>query len=63
LTSSPYVFILWLLLVPEVFRLTGLDNYNLKDQSRFNKRTGHLLKAFLSHLPFPVCLFAHNGNL
>ena len=50
-------------IMPEVSRLTGLDNYNLIDQSRFDKRTGDLLKAFLSRLPFPVCLVAHNGNL
>ena len=50
-------------IMPEVSKLTGLDNYNLIDQSRFDKRTGDLLKAFLSRLPFPVCLVAHNGNL
>jgi len=50
-------------IMPEVSRLTGLDNYNLSDQSRFDKRTGYLLKAFLSCLPFPVCLVAHNGDL
>ena len=50
-------------IMPEVSRLTGLDNYNLSDQSRFDKRTGYLLKAFLSRLPFPVCLVAHNGDL
>ena len=50
-------------IMPEVSRLTGLDNYNLIDQRRFDKRTGDFLKAFLSHLPFPVCFVAHNGNL
>ena len=33
-------------IMPEVSRLTGLDNYNLIDQRRFGKRTGQLLKAF-----------------
>ena len=50
-------------IMPEVSRLTGLDNYNLIDQSRFDKRTGDLIKAFFSRLPFPVCLVAFNGNL
>ena len=50
-------------IMPEVSRLTGLDNYNLIGQTRFDKSTGDLIKAFLSHLPFPVCLVAHNGNL
>ena len=50
-------------ILPEVSRLTGLDNYNLLDQSRFDKRTGSLLNAFLSLLPLPVCLVAHNGDL
>jgi DNA polymerase III epsilon subunit-like protein len=50
-------------IMPEVSRLTRLDNYNLKDQFRFDKRTRHLLKSFLSRLPFPVGLVAHNGNL
>ena len=51
------------IIMPEVSRLTGLDNYNLIDQSWFDKRTGDLIEAFLSRLPFPVCLVAHNGNL
>ena len=25
--------------------------------------TGDLLKAFIGHRPFPVCLVAHNGNM
>ena len=50
-------------IMPEVSRLTGLDNYNLIDQSRFDKGTADLLKVFLSRLPFPVCLVAHNGTI
>ena len=50
-------------IMPDVSRLTGLDNYNLIGQTRFDKSTGDLLKAFLSRLPFPVCLVAHNENL
>jgi three prime repair exonuclease-1 len=50
-------------IMPDVSGLTGLDNYNLIGQTRFDKSTGDLLKAFLSRLPFPVCLVAHNGNL
>ena len=50
-------------IMPEVTRITGLDNYNLTDQAIFNKSTGDFLNTFLSHLPFPVCLVAHNGNM
>ncbi len=49
-------------IVPLVSDLTGLDNYNLSEQSTFNKNTGDLIKNFLSCLPTPVCLAAHNGN-
>ena len=49
-------------IVPLVSDLTGLDNYNLSGQSAFNKNTGELIKNFLSCLPSPVCLVAHNGN-
>ena len=49
-------------IMPEVSSLTGLDNYNLTGQDKFEKSTGDLLNAFLSRLPFPVCLVAHNGN-
>ena len=49
-------------IMPEVSSITGLDNYNLTGQDKFDKSTGDLLNAFLSRLPFPVCLVAHNGN-
>ena len=49
-------------IIPEVSSITGLDNYNLTGQDKFDKSTGDLLNAFLSRLPFPVCLVAHNGN-
>ena len=49
-------------IMPEVSSITGLDNYNLTGQDKFQKSTGDLLNAFLSRLPFPVCLVAHNGN-
>ena len=48
--------------MPEVSSITGLDNYNLTGQDKFTKSTGDLLNAFLSRLPVPVCLVAHNGN-
>ena len=50
-------------IMPEVSRLTGLDNYNIIGQIKFEKSIGDFLKAFLSCLHFPVCLVAHNGNL
>ena len=49
-------------IVPLVSDLTGLDNYNLSEQSTFNKNIGDMIKNFLSCLPPPVCLVAHNGN-
>jgi DNA polymerase III epsilon subunit-like protein len=49
-------------IVPLVSDLTGLDNYNLTDQSKFSKNTGELINSFLALLPSPVCLVAHNGN-
>ena len=50
-------------IMPNVTSITGLDNYNLTGQGRFDKNTGDLIKAFLDRLPSPVCLLAHNGNL
>ena len=50
------------IIVPLVSDLTGLDNYNLSGQSNFTNTTANLLNGFLSHLPSPVCLVAHNGN-
>jgi three prime repair exonuclease-1 len=50
------------IIVPLVSDLTGLDNYNLSGQSKFTKTTADLLNSFLSCLPSPVCLVAHNGN-
>ena len=49
-------------IVPLVSDLTGLDNYNLTDQSKFNKKTGELINSFLALLPSTECLVAHNGN-
>ena len=49
-------------IVPLVSSITGLDNYNLTDQSKFDNNIGNLLKIFLSCLPSPVCLVAHNGS-
>ena len=50
-------------IVPLVTTLTGLDNYNLTGQTKFDKGIGDMLNIFLSRLPSPVCLVAHNGNL
>lgn len=49
-------------IVPHVSDITGLDNYMLNGQSKFNKSTANLLNSFLSYLPSPVCLVAHNGE-
>ena len=50
-------------IVPSVSDITGLDNYMLSDYSTFDKGTGNLINSFLAHLPSPVCLIAHNGDL
>ena len=50
-------------IMPIVTDITGLDNYNLEDQTRFDSNTGQLLLNFLARLPSPVCLVAHNGNI
>jgi hypothetical protein len=34
--------------------ITGLENYNLIGQSKFNKNTGDLINSFLSLLTSPV---------
>ena len=49
-------------IVPLVSDITGLDNYNLTGQSKFDKKTVDLINSFLLLLPSPVCLVAHNGN-
>ena len=49
-------------IAPLVSSMTGLDNYNLTGQSKFDKNIGNLLNTFLSCLPSPVCLVAHNGS-
>ena len=50
------------IIVPLVSDVMGLDNYNLSEQSKFSKTTRSLINNFLSSLPSPVCLVAHNGN-
>lgn len=48
---------------PCAARLTGLNDCNLLDQQIFDKDTAIMIKIFISKLPKPVCLLAHNGNL
>ena len=50
-------------IMPEVTRITGLDNYNLTGQARFDNHLGDMINAFLARLPSPVCLVAHNGQM
>ena len=50
------------IIVRFVSDLTRLDNYNLSEQSKFSNTTGGLINNFLSSLPSPICLLAHNGN-
>jgi len=49
-------------ILPTVSSITGLDNYNLTEQANFDENTANLLSSFLSRLPRPVCLVAHNGD-
>jgi len=49
-------------IMPVVSNITGLDNYNLTDQARFDKNTVDMINSFLLRLPTPVCLVAHNGD-
>ncbi|XP_055940212.1 uncharacterized protein LOC129969597 [Argiope bruennichi] len=42
--------------------ITGLNNKNLMDQTPFERNAAEAINFFLSHLPKPVCLLAHNGN-
>merc|ERR1712179_851495 len=49
-------------IMPAVSNITGLDNYNLTDQARFDKNTVDMINSFLLRLPSPVCLVAHNGD-
>ena len=48
--------------MPEVTNITGLDNFNLTDQTRFDANTGDLLNNLMARLPSSVCFVAHNGN-
>ena len=50
-------------IMTEVTRITGLDNYNLTGQARFDNYLGDLINTFLARLPSPVCLVAHNGQM
>ncbi len=45
-----------------VMKLTGLDNFNLEDQGRFDDRSAQTVREFVGRLAKPVCLVAHNGN-
>ena len=40
-------------IVPFVFSMTGLDNYNQTGQSKFGRKIGNLFHIFLSCLPSP----------
>ena len=47
---------------PEVTDMTGLDNYSLETHAAFDTGASGVIQGFLSRLPKPVCLVAHNGN-
>ncbi|GFV06481.1 three prime repair exonuclease 2 [Trichonephila clavipes] len=47
---------------PTASEITGLNSDNLVDQQLFEPKAAELINSFLSHLPKPVCLLAHNGE-
>ncbi|GFY75160.1 three-prime repair exonuclease 1 [Trichonephila inaurata madagascariensis] len=47
---------------PTASEITGLNSDNLIDQQLFEQKAAELINSFLSHLPKPVCLLAHNGE-
>jgi len=49
-------------IMPGVTALTGLDNDNLSGQAQFDSEAVKMINTFLSRLPAPVCLVAHNGD-
>ena len=49
-------------LIPDqVSDMTGLTNELLEHQPKFSSKTVQLIAAFLTNLPQPYCLIAHNG--
>lgn len=40
---------------------TGLDNFVLSNLPRMNAETIDMICGFLSRVPSPICLVAHNG--
>ena len=49
-------------ILPDVSRITGLDNYNLYGQAKFDTNTVKMIDGFLRQLPAPVCFVSHNGD-
>ena len=50
------------LILPEVSSITGLDNYNLFEQTKFDASLVRMINDFVKRLPAAVCLVAHNGD-
>ena len=50
------------LVTQDASTITGLDNYNLSGQAKFDSCTVKLINSFLYRLPGPICLVAHNGD-
>ena len=48
--------------LPDVSIITGLDNYNLYGQAKFDTNTVKMIDGFLRQLPAPVCFVSHNGD-
>ncbi|XP_034255083.1 uncharacterized protein LOC117653498 [Thrips palmi] len=45
----------------EATEITGLDNFLLEEIPAFNNEACDIVASFLSRMPSPLCLIAHNG--
>ncbi|CAH1975435.1 unnamed protein product [Acanthoscelides obtectus] len=52
----------WKLISAEAEKITGLSNFKLEEQQKFNESTVKMINNFIEHNMQPVCLVAHNGN-
>lgn len=50
------------LMQEEGSKITGLDNFLLEHEMKFDKYSFSLIDTFLCLLTQPICLIAHNGN-
>lgn len=46
---------------PEATEITGLDNFMLEHENKFDTNIAQLMSLFFRRLQQPICLVAHNG--